>query len=194
MYPFMRGKIGFTQTSIQSGLNTNRRVHRSTAAMPAIVAQHTQCRRIEKKMASIGYRKSEPSRGERSKKMTMSEYGDVVSCATNPGNNAFEAGSNLRRTFAAWTAVIEDEPPGIPGENLLWRQPFIVTVIPFEKIRIDFGIIAEPASSEVSRARPSGLVNTRSKFVIARSDFKRFATLRPFSVRGMSVSPVWRPA
>ncbi len=49
-----------------------------------------------------------------------------------------------------------------------------------------------PASSQVSTARPSGLVITRVKFHSVRALGNQPASSRPLSVNGMSVRPVWR--
>src|SRR5918995_4910922 len=50
-----------------------------------------------------------------------------------------------------------------------------------------------PASSQVSRARCIGLVRTSAKRSLASAGRSRSASLRPLSVNGMSVVPVWCP-
>jgi hypothetical protein len=76
---------------------------------------------------------------------------------------------------------------------MLSIQAFVLSVVPLHEIRVDDGVVAEAARSQVSRARCSGLVRTSSNASWPSTGRICSARRRPFAVNRMSVAPVCGP-
>ena len=59
------------------------------------------------------------------------------------GNERLDAFVDLRRRFAARSAVAKQVPAGAVRLNLLERQPFVVAAIPLTEVRLDMADIDE---------------------------------------------------
>src|SRR5215831_6192289 len=75
--------------------------------------------------------------------MTVTEQRDVAFYAAHFADQPIDARADLLRRFTAGSTVAEHQPSRIFVADLLRRKALIVTVVPFAKIRVDFGAFAE---------------------------------------------------
>jgi len=69
----------------------------------------------------------------------------------------------LLRRFASGAAVAEQVPSRALRADFGTPATFIFAIVPLDEVRLDLGDRANPANSQVWRARCNGLVNTLAK-------------------------------
>src|SRR5262249_41274176 len=102
-------------------------------------------------------------------------------------------GANLIRRFSAGATVAEQLPTGTIRKDLGRATAFILAVVPFVQVTIDFSHGPKPANSQVRLARCNALVNTLVKVSPFNRSPRRRALRSPRSVSGKSVIPVCWP-
>ena len=121
----------------------------------------------------------------------MREQRGVALHRASPGDHPVHAHDVIRR-LAAWAAIPKINQPGAISW-LLGRQPLVFAIIPLDEVEVDDGLIAKPASSQVSRARCIGLQRTSANVSARVPAASASPSRRPLSVNGMSVVPVCWP-
>ena len=125
--------------------------------------------------------------------MPMREQRHISGRGARPGNHPVDPRADLIRHLAARAAVAEDQPARPRCVDLLWRQPFVIAVIPLHQIVFGSGAHRRARPTRRSPARCNGLTSTRANFSSAQRGRSRSARRLPFSVSGMSVVPVCWP-
>src|SRR5262247_3897301 len=105
-------------------------------------------------MLAGGGWQADPARDQDTKDVAVREQDDVAGGAADSGDDAVDAGADLRRRFAARTAVAEEHPARLLVVDLLGGEPLVVAVIPLVQIGLDRRAGAE--AGELARlARPA---------------------------------------
>src|SRR5262245_63178049 len=75
--------------------------------------------------------------------MAMCKQGDVSLCGAGFGDNPIDPRADPLRRLPARAAVTKNQPVRSFGVNLLWRKPFVLPIVPLQKIALDVRTFAE---------------------------------------------------
>src|SRR5207247_939272 len=85
----------------------------------------------------------QPSRREHPEKMCARKQKHVALHRTRSSDHAIGAGRHVGRRFASGTSVEEQLPIGTLSMDLGTRASFVLAIVPFDEIRVDFGVCSK---------------------------------------------------
>src|SRR5215469_9320654 len=108
-----------------------RAIPHSDRGCVSIIAENAQCARIQQEMLPGAGGQSNPTRCENPQHMAVGEQRDIALCCTRSRDHPVHPHTHLVRRLPTWAAIAENQPSGPAVVDLLWRQSFVLAVIPF---------------------------------------------------------------
>ena len=157
--------------------------HIFTRRHVAVVAEDAQGAGIEQEVLAGAGRQPEPARRQHAQHDARAR-----TARRRPSTARARAITRSTRTptcsgsLAARASVPEDQPARrLVAWICLWRQPFVIAVVPFDQVAVDRRPASpSPASAQVSRARCSGLDEHERKRLLGQ---RRAAAVRQAGAR-----------
>jgi len=133
--------------------------------------QRAQTRRAQDEEAAARRVESQPPRGQHSQEMPAGkeEYGAVD--GARPVQDVVRSRSDVIHRLSPRRSVTEDIPAGTSRQDVFGGQAFIVAVIPFDQVAIDFRPLSETGQFACVASALQG----------AGKDAREFQSFEPFS-------------
>jgi hypothetical protein len=140
--------------------------------MIGIVTENAERRGTQHEMRSVNDRQSNPSRSEDAPKLAMREERDLSVQLSKMGYEPVGAVGNLSGSFTPGTTVAEDIPVRSALANVRRARAFVITIVPFGEVWLDFHILTQsnqstsplcPTTRATERIGESGTTQSPSK-------------------------------
>src|SRR5262249_30445240 len=110
--------------------------------------------------------KVNPPCGQHSEDVAVRKEGDVTVLSAHSADDPIGPGADLLWTLSTRAAVGEEHPTRSLLLDLLGRQAFIFTVVPFHQVAVDFSAVAEAGQrAGLSSALKRACEDERESFV-----------------------------
>jgi hypothetical protein len=135
-------------------------------------------------MRAFDHWQSNPSRGEDASKLTVRKKGDFSVQLSKVRYESVGAVGNLSGRFTTGATVAEDIPVGSDLANVHRASSFIITVVPFGEVRLDFSALNQSSQCTSPLCPPTRAAEHMDEFGAAQSFSKVSRFLFPmFSQR-----------
>src|SRR5262245_7183785 len=133
------------------------------------IAKCTYARSLQHEKSPNAGLQAEPGSGEDSQKVAARENEDVTFESAHPADRAIGPRADLLRRFSVGTAVTKQFPVRIAYMYFRRSKSFVITVVPFNQIRICFGLCTEPGQFARARRTPQRARETFRETVLRES-------------------------
>jgi len=115
--------------------------------MIGIVAENAERSGTENEMRAFHYRESNPSRGDDAPKLTVRKEGDFSIKLSKVRYEPVGTIGDLSRRFTPRATIAEDIPVGAALADVHRAPTFVITIVPFGEVRLDFRILTQSNQS-----------------------------------------------
>src|SRR5262247_3550401 len=120
------------------------------------IGQHAQARRAQQQISAARWFEPEPASAEHAQKMAAGKKQNVPVNGAQAAHHPVAPRAYLIRRFSAGTTVAEQLPTGTLRKDIGRTTAFILAVVPFVQVVIDFSLRTEAGQLASSRRALQG--------------------------------------